>query len=59
MGYFWKESEVNERLEDTLLVNFRELRALALRHDASYRTAAYMLGINRVVQSWTLRGVYA
>jgi len=59
MGYFWKESEVNERLEETLIANFEELRALAKRHNTPYRTAAYMLGINRVVQSLTLRGVYA
>ncbi len=59
MGYFWKLNEVNERLEDTLITNFHELRAIAKRHQIPYRTAAYMMGIDRVVQALKLRGVYA
>ncbi|MDQ2663852.1 MAG: Glu/Leu/Phe/Val dehydrogenase [Candidatus Eremiobacteraeota bacterium] len=59
MGLFWKESEVNARLEDILLTNFAELRKIAEQHNTPYRTAAYMLGIDRVVQSLRLRGVYA
>jgi len=59
MGYFWKEAEVNERLEDFLLTNFHELRGMSERHRIPYRTAAYMLAIDRVVQSLMLRGVYA
>ena len=59
MGYFWKLSEVNERLEDTLLTNFHELRGIATRHNIPYRTAAYMTAIDRVVQALRLRGVYA
>jgi glutamate dehydrogenase (NAD(P)+) len=59
MGYFWKLNEVNDRLEDTLITNFHELRAIANRHKIPYRTAAYMVAIDRVVQSLKLRGVYA
>ena len=59
MGYFWKLNEVNERLEDTLITNFHELRGIAKRHNIPYRTAAYMMGIDRVVQALKLRGVYA
>ncbi|HEX5273691.1 MAG TPA: Glu/Leu/Phe/Val dehydrogenase [Candidatus Rubrimentiphilum sp.] len=59
MGYFWKLNEVNERLEDTLITNFHELRGIANRHRIPYRTAAYMVAIDRVVQSLKLRGVYA
>ena len=59
MGYFWKLSEVNERLEDTLITNFHELRGIAQRHRIPYRTAAYMIAIDRVVQALKLRGVYA
>ncbi len=59
MGYFWKLNEVNERLEDTLIANFHELRGIAQRHRIPYRTAAYMMGIDRVVQALKLRGVYA
>jgi glutamate dehydrogenase (NAD(P)+) len=59
MGYFWKLNEVNERLEDTLITNFHELRGIANRHKIPYRTAAYMVAIDRVVQCLKLRGVYA
>ncbi|MDP9111619.1 MAG: Glu/Leu/Phe/Val dehydrogenase [Candidatus Eremiobacteraeota bacterium] len=59
MGLFWKEAEVNARLEDTLLTNFHELRKLVNQHKIPYRTAAYMIAIDRVVQSLKLRGVYA
>jgi glutamate dehydrogenase (NAD(P)+) len=59
MGYFWKLNEVNERLEDTLITNFHELRGVATRHKIPYRTSAYMIAIDRVVQALKLRGVYA
>jgi glutamate dehydrogenase (NAD(P)+) len=59
MGYFWKLNEVNERLEDTLIANFHELRGVANRHKIPYRTSAYMIAIDRVVQALKLRGVYA
>lgn len=59
MGYFWKESEVNERLEETLLENLHELRKLTKEHNINFRTAAYMLAISRVVKVLRYRGVYA
>ncbi|MEO6913000.1 MAG: Glu/Leu/Phe/Val dehydrogenase [Candidatus Baltobacteraceae bacterium] len=59
MGYFWKEKEVNEKLEDTLLTNFHELRKLTKQHSVPLRTAAYMIAISRVVEALKLRGVYA
>lgn len=59
MGLFWKESEVNDRLEDVLLTNFHALREIGAKHNVPYRTAAYMIAIDRVVQSLRVRGVYA
>ena len=58
-GYFWKESEVNERLAEQLLTNFAIVRDLALARNTSYRTAAYMVAIDRVVRTMRLRGTYA
>ncbi len=58
-GYFWKEAEVNERLADVLLENFARVRALSEQRNVPLRTAAYMLAIDRVVQSLNIRGVYA
>jgi len=58
-GYFWKESEVNERLSDVMLENFGKVCELAEFRSVPLRTAAYMLAIDRVVQSMNMRGVYA
>ncbi|MHB8462626.1 MAG: Glu/Leu/Phe/Val family dehydrogenase [Vulcanimicrobiaceae bacterium] len=59
MGYFWKEKEVNERLQETLLDNLHELQAIVAERKTTLRTAAYMLAIDRVVKALRLRGVYA
>jgi glutamate dehydrogenase (NAD(P)+) len=58
-GLFWKEPEVNERLEEMLLTNFRKVREVALARKIPYRTAAYIVAIERVVRSMKMRGVYA
>ncbi len=58
-GYFWKESEVNERLADILLTNFDIVRDVARARRISLRTAAYVLAIDRVTKSLRIRGVYA
>jgi glutamate dehydrogenase (NAD(P)+) len=59
MGYFWKEAEVNERLEDVLLTNLHEVRHIANETGATLRTSAYTLAIDRVVKALKLRGIYA
>ncbi len=58
-GYFWKESEVNERLADVMLENFTKVSELASLRGVPLRTAAYMVAIARVVSSMNTRGVYA
>jgi len=58
-GYFWKESEVNERLADVMLENFTKVSDLAQLRGVPLRTAAYMVAITRVVASMNIRGVYA
>jgi glutamate dehydrogenase (NAD(P)+) len=59
MGYFWKEKEVNEKLEDVLLTNIGELRSIKNARNTTFRTAAYALAIDRVVKALKLRGIYA
>jgi glutamate dehydrogenase (NAD(P)+) len=59
MGYFWKESEVNARLEEFLLANLHEIRAIGNARGATLRTAAYTLAIDRVVKALKMRGIYA
>ena len=59
MGYFWKESEVNEKLEDVMLDNLHALQKIVADNNCTMRTAAYMQAIDRVVKALRLRGVYA
>lgn len=58
-GLFWKEAEVNARLEEQLLANFRTIRIAAQARAIPYRTAAYMVAIDRVTKTMKTRGVYA
>jgi glutamate dehydrogenase (NAD(P)+) len=59
MGYFWREDVINERLEDVLVASFQEVADYSRRFKVNFRTAAYMLGIQRVVETIKMRGIYA
>jgi glutamate dehydrogenase (NAD(P)+) len=58
-GFFWREQEVNERLEDIMTQSFRDVATMAEKYNVSYRIAAYMLGISRVAHDTMVRGLYA
>ena len=58
-GFFWRESEVNERLFDVMDRAFDEVVRYAETHRVNNRIAAYMLAIDRVASSLKLRGIYA
>ena len=59
MGYFWREDEVNQRLEEKMVASFDELCHYATKHEVDTRTAAYMLAIDRVAYDTRMRGIYA
>jgi glutamate dehydrogenase (NAD(P)+) len=59
MGFFWRESEVNDRLEHIMVNAFQDVAQMADLHKVSFRVAAFMLAIKRVVDAIQLRGVYA
>jgi glutamate dehydrogenase (NAD(P)+) len=58
-GFFWKEEEVNDRLEHIMVNSFRDVATMADEHKVSFRVAAFMLAIKRVVDAIQMRGVYA
>ena len=58
-GYFWKESEVNERLGDIMVTSFDDVVRYAETHGVNNRIAAYMLAIDRVAYTIRQRGIYA
>jgi glutamate dehydrogenase (NAD(P)+) len=59
MGLYWPEQEVNQRLEHTMVMAFRDVLKKSVEHDVDMRVAAFMVAIERVVKVIMLRGVYA
>jgi len=58
-GYFWKESQVNEQLEQIMVDSFDAVVEYAEKHNVNNRIAAYMLAIDRVAYTVRQRGIYA
>jgi glutamate dehydrogenase (NAD(P)+) len=58
-GYFWEESEVNEKLERKMVEAFNRVLDTSLKYKCDMRTAAYIVAINRVATVTKLRGMYA
>jgi len=56
--YFWKEEEVNARLNDIVTRAFRETIDARAKHGTSMRMAAYGLGVRRVAEATVTRGLY-
>jgi len=58
-GFFWREREVNERLQDVMERSFDEVVHCAEAYKVSNRIAAYIVAIERVARTLKLRGIYA
>src|SRR5256885_2082250 len=56
--YFWKEAEVNAKLNDIITRAFNETWALMETRNVSMRLAAYGLAVQRVAEATTTRGIY-
>ncbi len=54
----WSEKQVSERLKNIIKKAFDEVLAIAESKKIHMRTAAYILGVGRVVKAMTLRGIY-
>jgi glutamate dehydrogenase (NAD(P)+) len=59
MGYFWTETEVNQRLEAIMTESCKAVLAYGTQHKVNNRIAAYMLAIDRVAFTTKQRGMYA
>jgi len=59
MGYYWRESEVNDRLRELLRENFDVVWETSKQFDTTLRGGAYTVAIKRVVDAYTTRGIYA
>ncbi len=58
-GYFWKESVVNDQLENIMTAAFEDVVRYSETHNVNNRVAAYMLAIDRVAYTIRQRGIYA
>jgi len=56
--YFWKEDEVNDRLADIITRAFEETWRIHEERSLSMRQAAYAIGVGRVAEATTTRGLY-
>jgi glutamate dehydrogenase (NAD(P)+) len=56
--YFWKEYEVNAKLNDIIVRAFEETWQTRERFGTSMRTAAYGLAVQRVAEATITRGLY-
>jgi len=51
MNYYWTEEEIRAKLKGTITNAFKDVVALAKKHDVHMRTAAYMLAVDRVARA--------
>ena len=56
--YFWKEAEVNAKLNDIITRAFNETWATQENRGTSMRLAAYGLAVQRVAEATVTRGIY-
>jgi glutamate dehydrogenase (NAD(P)+) len=56
--YFWKEAEVNAKLNDIVSRAFEETWEAAQARGVSMRVAAYGLAVQRVAEATVTRGIY-
>jgi glutamate dehydrogenase (NAD(P)+) len=56
--YFWKENEVNARLNEIVTRAFDETWATMNDRKTSMRLAAYGLAVQRVAEATITRGLY-
>jgi glutamate dehydrogenase (NAD(P)+) len=56
--YFWKETEVNAKLNDIVTRAFAETWRCHEEKEISMRQAAYAIAVGRVAEATTTRGLY-
>jgi glutamate dehydrogenase (NAD(P)+) len=56
--YFWKEAEVNAKLNDIVSRAFEETWETAQERDIPMRMASYGIAVRRVAEATITRGIY-
>lgn len=57
-AFFWSIDEINARLRRIMVNAFQDVLRFSQQHDVGMRLAATMLGVSRVAEATTTRGIY-
>lgn len=57
-SYFWSESEINSRLEQTMRAAFHAVHEKTQQFGTDMRTGAYILAVDRVAEATRMRGIF-
>ncbi len=55
-GYYWKEKEVCEKLDENITNAFESVLDVSIKRKIDLRLAAYVIAVNRVVEAMETRG---
>lgn len=54
----WEKSQVNEMLESIMTKAFAEIKAEKIRSECSYRMAAYVIALRRLLHAEEIKGIF-
>lgn len=57
-AFFWEEEEVNRKLERAMRRSFQYVSQTAEQNKVNMRMGAYIIGVMRVAEATTIRGIY-
>lgn len=57
-NFFWEENEVNSRLTRIMRASYAAVENMAKAHKTDLRTAALIIGVKRVADATTRRGIF-
>jgi glutamate dehydrogenase (NAD(P)+) len=57
-GFFWDEAEIVRRLKSIMTKAFKEVLAVSKEKGTDMRTSAMIVGVGRVAEAITVRGLY-
>jgi glutamate dehydrogenase (NAD(P)+) len=57
-GYFWEESEVNQKLEGVMKRAYASVQETMRKYHVHSRAAAYILAVGRVAEATLIRGLF-
>ena len=57
-AFFWEEEEVNHKLEKAMRRSYHHVAQTADQNKVNMRMGAYIIGVKRVAEATTIRGIY-